>query len=253
MRIRRASILLQLSFALGFATSTPAGLVIVRTHNDGIPPPPCAGIAASDGQGGIWSAGGCDDDGDGLIIFTVPKNVQESTDSFAECKTIELPAGCTECGEPIPSFSYVVYGRWQFDREHGYTLALAEPFDSPTFASISSNVRLLASIDVQGYLADNPFPTCGDISVTNGSAPQTTHAVFKDAASISSNTTTALNQLLDPAFVNALPNFSGTARVCDKERFRRLSDVPGLGSVGFIVLTCVLLISALWMLKRSRA
>lgn len=58
-----------------------AGKVFVQW----VKPFSCVGISAG---GGAWSAGACDTDGDGTVVFTVPQAVQESAGAFSICKTV---------------------------------------------------------------------------------------------------------------------------------------------------------------------
>ena len=66
-----------------------AGTIIVRVYHGASTDSLCAGVAA-DG----WSAGGCDDDYDGIIVFQAPAEVQKTSETFAVCKdTIRWSSG----------------------------------------------------------------------------------------------------------------------------------------------------------------
>ena len=238
---------------LASVTLASAGTVIVRTGNDQQDPVPCAGIAASDGNGEIWSAGGCDDDGDGIIVFFVPLAIQNATDSFVVSKDLEDSPSCPFCGEPVGHIDLVSTGRYQFDKGAGYTMAMAEPFQTETFPEAGGTVPVVASINVQPYLSGpSPFTSCGSFAVSNGTTSLTPHVTFKNASSLSTNHQVRASQVLNAAVFNALPNFTGNVRACDPLLFLPAgSPIPALDTWGVLALGLSAAGVAIWLLRRA--
>ena len=249
------SVLPILFFTFFFTTIAQAGVVIVRTGNNGKPPDPCAGIAATAADGTIWSDGACDTDGDGLIIFNVPQAIQNSADGCTVCKRIEGMRRCDNCNALVPTFGggTLFTDRYKFNAAGGYTLAMAEPFQTDTFLPVGADIPVVASINVQPYLAaGNPFASCGSFAVTNGTTPLSANIVFKDGSSLSPNLETRAIQLLDPAVLNSLPNVTGYLRACDETRYQAPASVPALGEVGLAILVVSLAAVGAWFFSRRR-
>jgi hypothetical protein len=238
-----------------FTTIAQAGVVIVRTGNNLEPPAPCAGIAATDADGNIWSAGDCDNDGDGLIIFHVPQAVQNSADGCTVVKRVENYLRCGQCLQMTLESEGPYTDRHKFNAADGFTLAMAEPFQTDTFLPVDPTAQVVASINVQPYLAaGNPFASCGTFAVSNGTTPLSPNVLFKDGSSLSSNLETRAIQLLDPAVFNALPNLTGTLRACDETQFQQNGvHVPALGDVGLAILVVSMAALGGWILLRAKA
>jgi len=136
------------------------------------------------------------------------------------------------------------------------TLALAEPFQVPTFADAASAAALVADVNVSALSSVTPFVgapfTVGQsVPVTNGSIPQTSAITFKNGSSLGSPPGD-LNQLRDPNAFAALPNFSGTAQVVSYDDFLMPGGIPTLSEWGLLTLVVLMLLSGVYLVVRRR-
>jgi hypothetical protein len=119
----------------------------------------------------------------------------------------------------------------------GVTLASLEPFETPSFGAVALESDLVAIIDMAGFLDEgNPFTVGQTLIVTDGTIPETTTITFKDLTDVSYE----FPDLVDPVFLDNLPNFTGDAEVKPFDSFES-HPIPTVSEWGLVVMTLLLL------------
>ncbi|MGD9765219.1 MAG: hypothetical protein AB7V27_16065 [Candidatus Binatia bacterium] len=133
---------------------------------------------------------------------------------------------------------------------HTYQCVIAplptiEPFDLPTFGPLNPpDRRLITVIEVNAFLAEGvSFAEGQTVGVVNGAVTETPTIMFKDGTGVvSGDLAQAARELSDPAFVAALPDFTGTVLVLAPDEFRFVRPAPVFDAVTLIVLIGALLL-----------
>lgn len=209
MNRKLSIVILGLLAALWIPSQTIGGLLRVSCD-----PGTSVTVVWIDDETGVHTDHATDVNGDGIVEFGIPRqdhimvgvSIGKTSDGRTIVYTIDLNVG-------------------------GVTLASLEPFDVPTFAAVNPDVDLIAVIDIAGFLAEgNPFSIGNILTVTGGSIPETDRITFKDGTGQAVDPVDVLN----PDFLDSLPEFSGSAEVMPFDTFCELPSAADEMSWGKI-------------------
>jgi PEP-CTERM motif len=109
------------------------------------------------------------------------------------------------------------------------SLLQTEPFMLPSFLAVDPALSVLASFDVEAFLAQiNPFTPGQFVSVTDGAIAQTAAIVFKDPTGLGFPP----DEPFDVATLDSLPNYTGSVMAGPLTQFVPIPEPGTLALVG---------------------
>ena len=132
-----------------------------------------------------------------------------------------------------------VNGKRQIENGKFNTTSLlqVEPFLMPSFLAVDPALGVLASFDVNAFLAQpNPFTLNQILSVNDGLIAQTTAITFKDPTNLGFPP----DEPFDVALLDSLPNYTGNVLVGPSTQFAPIPEpstfaLLGLGLLGLML------------------